>query len=182
MNRAERRAAARHKPRQAPQHLNPRNLGALAVIGDVRPYDDRELLTDFIRIRDAFGRLASGSADGEDFARVAVAINLAKLRAMDIDETLADALERAQDAMTACRERLRRHGRYGFDGPGLQSMTWALDAHEEIVRHSSPRQMEHCMQTMGRTLRLQSAMGQRIADDLVDHQAAKYQFISKKAP
>ena len=121
-----------------------------------------------IKTREAFSRLKDGSADDHDFDRVAVALNLAKVRAMSIDEGLANMLERAQGAMTETRARKERTGRWGFDGPGLVAVSEAMDAHEPIVDASSPLQMKHALGVMHRSLVLNQ---RQRAHGLVDSSA-----------
>ena len=91
--------------------------------------------------RAALERLVDGSADTDDFDRVAMCINMCKIRALEIDATLADMLDRTQDAMGACKARHYSHGRFGFDGPGLALVRDAIDACEAIIDASSPLQM-----------------------------------------
>jgi hypothetical protein len=144
MNRAQRRGLAKASKRPAPQRTFQANK-PMELLNNCRPYDEAEIAHDLVRIRFAFESLRDGTADTEDFNRVAVAINLAKLRALEIDEILADVIERGQDAMTRCQVRYRNTGRWGFDGPGLAAVLVALDAHEEILTKSSPKQMERSM-------------------------------------
>ena len=128
------------------------------LLNNCSPYQETEIAHDLVRIRFAFEGLRDGTADTEDFNRVAVAINLAKLRALEIDEILADAIERGQDAMSRCQARYRSTGRWGFDGQGLQAVLVALDMHDEILGKSSPAQMENAM------LKLHEILTKRMAD------------------
>lgn len=150
-------------PKDVYKEVSVPNLKPLVLLNDCRPYHETEVAGQLIKIRFAYERLKDGTADKNDFDRVGVAINLAKVRAMEIDETLANALERAQDAMTRCKDRYQRHGRFGFDGPGLQDMEYAIEANEEIVTHSSPKQMDMAMQAMVEALRKQTGYGQQLA-------------------
>lgn len=138
-------------------------MNALAPLRDSRPYEEHELVADFIKVQESYLRLRDGGADEADFNRVAVAINLAKVRALSIDEILANGIEKAQDAMMKCKARRQQHGRYGFDGQGLQAMAYAVEAHEEIVKLSSPKQMLDAMAVMHKALRIQSQHGQQLA-------------------
>lgn len=111
------------------------------VLENARPYEPGEQAGEHLMTRASFERLVDGSADTDDFDRVAMAINMVKVRAMEIDATLADMLERAQDAMGRCKTRYYSHGRFGFDGQGLELMREAIGAAEAIIDASSPLQM-----------------------------------------
>ncbi len=104
-NRAQRRQLARAS-RRAPKRL-PRNplaaLAPLVVLENARPHDTGEQAGEHIVTRAALERLVDGSADTDDFDRVAMCINMCKIRALEIDATLADMLDRTQDAMGACK-------------------------------------------------------------------------------
>ena len=143
-----------------------RAVNALNPLKDSRPYEEHELIADFIKVQEAWLRLRNGTATEYDFNKVAVAVNLTKVRALEIDEMLADEIEKAQDAMMACKKRKVVHGKYGFDGRGLQAMEYAIEAHEEIVKMSSPKQMMMAMDAMHKALRIQSKLGQQLAQTL----------------
>ena len=142
-NRAQRRQLARAS-RRAPKR-QPRNplaaLAPLVVLENARPYEPGEQAGEHLMTRASFERLVDGSADTDDFDRVAMVINMVKVRAIEIDATLADMLERAQDAMGRCKTRYYSHGRFGFDGQGLELMREAIGAAEAIIDASSPLQM-----------------------------------------
>lgn len=139
------------------------NLAPIALLNDCRPYREGEVAHDLLRIRAAFDRLKDGSADKQDFDRVAVAFNLAKIRAIEIDEALADELESAQDAMIRCKERFKKHGHFGFDGCGLQACEYALEAHETILEASSHKQMQNAMEAARKAIKFQTKHGQQLA-------------------
>lgn len=131
------RRAARARPDRVFDELTP-----LVLLVNARPHEPSEKAAEHIKTLAAFGRLKEGTADEDDFIVVAMVINMVKVRAMEIDETLADMLERGQDAMTRCAERFTRTGRYGFDGPGLTLVAECLGAAQEIIDASSPLQMK----------------------------------------
>ena len=68
-------------------------------------------------------------------------INVSFVRAQDISPALVEQLQHAQAAMTACGRRMQQHGKSGFSGPEMQHVALAIEAHEEILRHSTPIQM-----------------------------------------
>ena len=162
LNRAARRAQAKAARRQPPSKPRARFatkteaynhlLKPMQLLSDCRPYESGEILEDLFKIEDAYGRIKQGTASEKDADRVSIAINLAKLRALDIDEALADLIEPGQSAMQRCMDRYATHKRLLLDGSGLQEVRQALDAHEEILRHSTPKQMMDAMETMRRII------------------------------
>lgn len=162
LNRAARRAQAKAARRKPPSRPRARFktaaeaykylLAPMQLLSDCRPYESAELLDDLIRIEEAYGRIKNGTGTEKDADRLSIAINLAKLRAMDIDMALADMVEAGQNAMQRCIDRYATHKRLLLDGPGLQEVRTALDAHEEILRNSSPKQMLDAMETMRRII------------------------------
>lgn len=93
------------------------------------------------KLYSAFADLQAGSTDDELFDRLASTVNAALIRAESIDELCLAPLQDAADALRRCDAIRARHGRYGFDGPGLQAMAAGLEVCEEIIRNSSPKQM-----------------------------------------
>jgi hypothetical protein len=162
LNREQRRAQAKAARRQPPSKPRARFkttaeaykhlLAPMQLLSDCRPYESGEILGDLINIEEAYSRIKSGTGTEKDADRLSIAINLAKLRALDIDEGLADMVELGQSAMQRCMDRYATHKRLLLDGPGLQEVRQALDAHEEILRHSTPKQMMDAMETMRRII------------------------------
>lgn len=161
MSRAQRRAAekaAKRKPPAAAKRFTTKQdayahlLKPLALLNDCRPFREGEVDLDIVKVRFAYDRLKDGTADEDDFLLVGLAINMAKVRAMEISEFLANEIEKAQDAMNRCRERYLKHGRFGFDGIGIQAMDYAIEAHDEIVQKSSPKQMQMAAEVVRKVL------------------------------
>lgn len=125
-----------------------RLTAGLQLLDDARPFDAGDTTDSHIKTRAAFDRLCDSTADDDDFNRVAIAINLAKVRALEIDPKLADLLEVAQDAMTAIRKRQERWGKWDVLDAEQDSVLDALHANEAIVDASSPLQMRRAMQVM----------------------------------
>ena len=144
MNRAQRRAMARAKPgrRVQPRHDLRHIAAPMALLADCQPYAPGELTQDLLKVRAAYERLVDGTADLDDFNRLAVALNIAKVRAAEISQDIYDGIDQGHQAMKRCKARYEKHGKFGFDGPGLQAMPYAIDAHEAIYQASSQRQME----------------------------------------
>lgn len=97
------------------------------------------------KLHSAFQDLRSGSIDDELFDRIAASINIGIVRAEQIDPLCVVPMLAARDALIRCDEIRGRHGRYGFDGPGLQAMAAGLEVYEEMVRKSTPQQMRQAM-------------------------------------
>ena len=129
-------------------HHHRRLTAGLQLLDDARPFDAGDTTDSHIKTRAAFDRLCDSTADEDDFDRVAIAINLAKVRALEIDPKLADLLEVAQDAMTAIRKRQERWGKWDVLDAEQDSVLDALHANEAIVDASSPLQMRRAMQVM----------------------------------
>ncbi|MEG0921316.1 MAG: hypothetical protein RSD57_13530 [Comamonas sp.] len=145
--------AKRQRTTSQPRRI-PKGTGqeGIARLNDCLPYDPGDTTADHIKTREAFARVADGTASKDDFDRVVVALNLARIRAGQIDQGLCDEVGTAQAALERCKQRYLATGKFGFDGPGLQAMLTGLDHHEAIMDASSPRQMELALQQMRRNL------------------------------
>lgn len=121
------------------RHMDP--LAGIRVLDRARPFDEGDTTGEHIKTRACFERLADGTADNDDFDRVAMAINLAKVRALEIDQALANLLEVGQDAMTAIRRRHDKWAKWEVLPAERTAIVDALDAHEAITDASSPLQM-----------------------------------------
>ncbi|MBW8463845.1 hypothetical protein [Acidovorax sp.] len=136
-----------------------RNIDKLAgfrLLDRARPFDEGDTTGEHIKTRACFERLADGTADNNDFYRVAMALNLAKVRALEIDQALADLLEAGQNAMATIR---RRHGKWAkWDVLPAErtAIVEALDAHEVITDASSPLQMMAALDVVRRVIRKQA--------------------------
>ena len=154
LNRQQRRASRRARPslmaRAERQAHNA--LAGLRLLDSARPFDEGDTTEQHIKTRVAFERLKTGAADCDDFDRVAMALNLAKIRAMDIDDGLACMLEHAQGAMTAMRARYGRWSKWDMLQAEREAITEAMDAHEAIADASSPLQMRMAMDVVRRSI------------------------------
>jgi len=127
-------------------------LAGLRLLDRARPFDPGDTTEQHIKTRACFDRLADGTADNDDFDRVAMAINLAKIRALEIDRALADLLEAGQDAMTAVRRRHDKWAKWEVLPAERTAIVDALDAHEAITDASSPLQMYEALDVVRRSV------------------------------
>lgn len=81
-----------------------------------------------------------------------MAINLAKVRALEIDRALADLLEVGQEAMTAVRKRHEKWAKWEVLPAERTAIVDALDAHEAITDASSPLQMYEALDVVRRSV------------------------------
>ncbi|QOF80315.1 hypothetical protein [Variovorax sp. 38R] len=109
------------------------------------------------KLYSAFGDLKAGSTDDDLFDRLAAAINVGVVRAEQIDQACVAPMLAARDALIRCDDIRGRHGRYGFDGPGLLAMAVGLEVYEEMVRNSTPQQMREAMTASIARMRRQGA-------------------------
>lgn len=107
-------------------------------------------------VRTMFDRLRGGEGEPADFDKVCMALNVAGVRAHEIDsDILKRTLSDGHSAMAECRRRYVESGRFGFTGPEIVAMLDALDAYEAIEQASSDLQMEQAWNTAKRSLELQ---------------------------
>lgn len=97
------------------------------------------------KLYSAYADLKAGSTDDDMFDRVAAAVNVGLIRAEQIDAVCVAPMLEARDALIRCDAIRGKHGRYGFDGPGLQAMAAGLEVYEEMLRKSTPMQMRQAM-------------------------------------
>ena len=135
------------------RHTDP--LAGIRVLDRARPFDEGDTTAEHIKTRACFERLADGTADNDDFDRVAMAINLAKVRALEIDDGLASVLECGQDAMHALRARHERWAKWDMLPAERAAITQAMDAHEAITDASSPLQMMAALDVVMRVIKQQ---------------------------
>lgn len=136
------------------RHMDP--LAGIRVLDRARPFDEGDTTAEHIKTRACFERLADGTADNDDFDRAAMAINLAKVRALEIDDGLASVLECGQDAMHALRARHERWAKWDMLPAERAAIAQAMDAHEAITDASSPLQMMAALDVVRRVIRQQT--------------------------
>ena len=137
------------------RHMDP--LAGIRVLDRARPFDEGDTTAEHIKTRACFERLADGTADNDDFDRVAMALNLAKVRALEIDAGLACVLECGQDAMKALRARHERWAKWDMLPAERTAAAQAMDAHEAITDASSPLQMLEALKVVRGVIQKQIA-------------------------
>jgi len=153
MNRSQRRATHARKAMPSP---NPTTWAA--VIAASQPMVEsigNDIMT---KLHCAFDDLRNGSTDDDLFDRLAATVNVGVVRAEQIDELCVGPMLAMRDALLRCDAIRGKHGRYGFDGPGLQAMATGLEVYEEMVRHSTPQQMREAMTISIDRMRHQAAI------------------------
>ena len=135
------------------RHMDP--LAGIRVLDRARPFDEGDTTAEHIKTRACFERLADGTADNDDFNRVATTLNLAKVRALEIDQALANLLEVGQDAMAAIRRRHDKWAKWEVLPAERTAIVDALDAHEAITDASSPLQMMAALDVVRRVIKQQ---------------------------
>ena len=131
-------------------------MASLRLLDRARPFDEGDTTGEHIKTRACFERLADGTADNDDFNRVATALNLAKVRALEIDQALANLLEVGQDAMAAIRRRHDKWAKWEVLPAERTAIVDALDAHEAITDASSPLQMMAALDVVRSVIRQQT--------------------------
>jgi len=116
------------------------------VINRLEPFSAAELLRLELPIRVSFEALKTGAGTEQDFHDIAAAINVAIVRAVDIDPLCEQTATDAADALMRMWERWQRSGKFGFDGPGLGQVEAGIELHEQLCRLSTPLQMMRAMQ------------------------------------
>lgn len=130
-------------------------LAGIRVLDRARPFDEGDTTAEHIKTRACFERLADGTADNDDFDRVAMALNLAKVRALEIDQALANLLEVGQDAMAAIRRRHDKWAKWEVLPAEKAVIAESMDAHEAITDASSPLQMMAALDVVRRVIKQQ---------------------------
>lgn len=158
LNREQRRAAGKThavlvRKSKRHRHVDPR--AGLRALDRARPFDPCDTVAQHILLREAMERLVDGTGNHDDFDLVAMALNLARVRAADIDATLDAVFARAEDAMVSVRERHQRLGKFGFSILELEATNYALEAQETIVNASSPQQIHDALMIVCKRLNVQ---------------------------
>lgn len=163
LNRAQRRAAKHNKPKSLRGQINKPSW--LDVIQRCKPYDDEPIPGSWLPgtqdvadrsiklVRDAFHSLKTGSPpDTErDFDLISHALGVSIIRAGQIagevieDNIMLPPLVDANKAMRAVLARRRKWGKWELLAAEAETLDYALEIYEVIVRASSPAQMSEAV-------------------------------------
>lgn len=163
LNRAQRRAAKHNKPKSLRGQINKPSW--LDVIQRCKPYDDEPIPGSWLPgtqdvaersiklVRDAFDSLKTGSPpDTErDFDLISHALGVSIIRAGQIagevieDNLMLPPLIDANKAMRAVLARRRKWGKWELLAAEAETLDYALEIYEVIVRASSPAQMSEAV-------------------------------------
>ena len=121
------------------RRINP--LAALITLQQNQQTKPSQATGLMLELHQCFDALKNGSTDDELFNRLGSSLNTALILAERIDQQVVDVVLEAHQAMYRCRERFDKHGRFGFDGPGITAMVDALDVYDQMVRLSTPKQI-----------------------------------------
>lgn len=135
------------------KHFAHNPMGGLWVIGASKPFPESELLRILIKVSDAFGHLKNGGSDDDMFDRMAAVLNVGMVRCEAIGQQGVEVFQAAQQALMECSDLKTRHGHYGFTGPGIVAMQEAIALYEEVLRASTPIQMDRAQQECMRRIR-----------------------------
>lgn len=143
MNREQRRAA-QHKQSM---HRNPSRwqadpTAAFSTILQHRPMNEGNFAKCSNEVRTAWHHLCTGTGTTAHFDAVATAMNICLVRSESIGEDAVEVAQRAQAAMVAMQQRYLRCARLGPDAAALADVPLGLDLYDELLRMSSPLQLE----------------------------------------
>lgn len=104
------------------------------------------------QLRMAYQRMREGNGSDDDFDQLAAALNVGLIRGESIGQPVVDGIVKGQQALLAADARNGAHGKYGFSGPQLLDMNAAMDLYEDILRNSTPRQMQEALKEGARRM------------------------------
>lgn len=94
---------------------------------------------------------------------IAHCLSVAQIRANEMGgdgaDDVLDVLYEGVQALERCRNRWRAIGKWGFDGPAIQSLDAAAHIYEVILFGSTPLQMEHARMVRLEEIRKHKAAG-----------------------
>lgn len=135
--------------RKRNRRMQPRAANCLYLenlLANNAPPPEAEVLRLMNEVRALYQRLRDGVGSEDDVIRLGLVVNTACLRGREIGQPLVDAFEQAGEALMRCEDRMRTHGHYGFDGPGVIAMNAAMDLYHELLALSSVKQMHDAEQ------------------------------------
>lgn len=141
MNRDQRRAAKHKTAMRNPSRWQANPTAAFALIAQTSPMQDEHAAECSNEARMAWHHLCHGQGTTEHFDTLAMAMNVCMARSESIGQDAVEVAIRAQMALVAMQDRYRRCGRLGPDADALAHVPLGLSLYDELLRHSSPRQL-----------------------------------------
>jgi hypothetical protein len=124
-------------------HADPKTM--LRTISKVQPFDENEIAELETPVRLSWTLFKSGQATEHDYHNIAAALNVAMIRAEDIDPIAVDMCLRAMEALNLVRLRFERIGKWGLDWMSMAHVPPALDFYDQLIELSTPLQMQKAM-------------------------------------
>ena len=121
---------------------------SLRTLSKVQPFDERDIVALETPVHLSWHAFKTGKATTEDFHNIAAALNVALIRAEDIDPLAVDMCQRAMDALMRVQSRHDRIGTWGLDWMSMAHVPPALDFYDQLIELSTPLQMQSAMTTV----------------------------------
>lgn len=139
--------------------------GGISAIALSQPHTEEHVRRLMETTRVALVRLLEGTAEDIHIGRLGIDVNMGWVRAQQIGNAgpLEDIFERAGNALAEAAAIHDRHGRWGLTGPGRLALSEAVDAFEEVLRASSPRQMHEAEERVWRLTQAGNRAARRAA-------------------
>lgn len=147
------------KQRKASQHKRrwQKDYGVLQrVLNRLEPFTEEELAKLLLPIRMSFDALRNGTGTEQDFLDVVAACNSASMRGAEVDPLCQQTAVTGLLALRRMWEGHKRIGKWGFDGSGLADVELAIELHEQLVRLSTPLELQRAMR---RVIAARDALG-----------------------
>lgn len=93
----------------------------------------------------AYDAIRQGKGTDDDAEMLAALTNITLVRAEAIDEQAQQVAKDAGAALLRCHARCQELGVWGFDGLGLKAVSEMLGLYDELLKHSTPKQMMDAM-------------------------------------
>jgi hypothetical protein len=152
-----------HRKASRAKHATARPTAWIDAVAASKPPPEHHATTVVNRVRTAFEALKNGTSDCAHFDRLAACINVGLIRSEAIDPLCEQTMKSAIVAMGNADAIYGRHRKYGFYGPDLEAIADAVDLYEEILRNSTPHQMEDAVQESARRMIEQVKQERKVA-------------------
>lgn len=140
MNRAERRAAKHNKPQyDRNKRFDP--AYTLNKTAWMQVYNEEEAAQLANSSRMAWFKITTGAGTVDDFDTLATMMNVIGILSEEIDKSLLEITQPASLALAEMKIRYMKHGKFAPDASALKHVPPALDLHDEILKHMTPKKM-----------------------------------------